>query len=467
MHLVRGLHSMGRTVIHPNPTNMRPILLLLVGLVLVPGVAFAQEPQPSPSPPALTDESIPHLVGRAGEQYTGLADRIDSAMARGAEWLLEQQTDDGSWQQNDYPLGDTALAGMALRKVADHTVDDALRRRCLAAVDKALQFLRSQPVKLEPAGQWHVCSLGIVLMLLEAHHTVREPLADGSGVRLRVDITGVSPSEREWISSMVQVLTTGPEAPRINPAKPDASPPVAWRMKGLSEKKANVFNTHIAVMALQSAGRLGVKLPDPGLWRNVARCLVESQEDADDDVQPDAVPRSWSFQLGRSRAACGAMTAAALASLRVVQAHLPPAATAAEDDPLRKRIAAALRDGTAWLSQHVDATLTDRGPTRERSGGDWRWYQVSMIEAAGSTLQRDQFGDTWWYAAGARVLCDGQTKDGTWLVRTRGRAEIDTSHALMFLARATTPPTAADPGTDGAEVTPGGSKEPGDPGDSK
>ncbi|MBI3722338.1 terpene cyclase/mutase family protein [bacterium] len=130
----------------------------------------------------------------------------------------------------------------------------------------------------------------------------------------------------------------------------------------------------------------------------------------------------------------GGMTASGLACLFICKAHLDGQAN--YEKTLKKPIDAALRDGAAWIARNFSVTENPFHPS-----GWHLYYFLYGMERAGILGVIPKFGDHDWYEEGCRELLRDQKSDGSWDAGNRGTSGpvVDTSFALLFIARGTTP----------------------------
>jgi hypothetical protein len=100
-----------------------------------------------------------------------------------------------------------------------------------------------------------------------------------------------------------------------------------------------------------------------------------------------------------------------------------------------------LRDGAGWLAQHFDVEKNPAREGNEESHAGHVYYYLYGLERAGVLLLAPRFGTHDWYVDGCNAIVREQSTNGSWDGGRQGTvgAVCDTSFALLFLARGTTP----------------------------
>jgi hypothetical protein len=149
-----------------------------------------------------------------------------------------------------------------------------------------------------------------------------------------------------------------------------------------------------------------------------------------EDITAD--PRGWCYGK-HDHKAYGSMSAGAVGTLSIYD-------YIKDNDGGKKRTWRKDKDvisGIAWLAKNFSVTYNP-GPYEhanfaENSQSQYLYYMYAL-ERAGMLFGTETVGDHWWYAEGAKVLCDTQKGGGSWGDGTR-----DTCFAILFLKRATRP----------------------------
>lgn len=209
-----------------------------------------------------------------------------------------------------------------------------------------------------------------------------------------------------------------------------------WRYPG---DGVDLSNTQYALLGLHAAAQCGFEVPEK-VWMRCLTWLLATQEKTGRSV--DLVmnedhgryrvtwkerARARGFRYRPENPVTGAMTTAGLASLAICQTHLW--ASRRFKPALRARSRKAIRDALAWLQKHF---AVDRNPG-EREGG-WHFYYLYGLERAGVLSRMRFFGDKDWYLEGATWLLGSQEASGKW---QREHTLLDTAFAILFLKRST------------------------------
>ena len=466
---------------------------------------------------AATEDELDALLRRFGEDAEGLKEEIDEAVDNGVQWLAEQQNRDGSWDNYPslYAMGGTALCALALKKSIigmyegterelqrdirrlerlqerDRATPEQLgrlrylqrrgeqdieiRRDIQQRVDRAIEWIRSRynrikndpPVTYSTGGEgpnFKVYDIGVILMLLEGQYTRR--IEERGQSRVGVEPRDVDRQDLAWIREMVNWL----EGRLIQPQQDGQSwDGRGWRYPGAAQDGATVdmSNTQYAILGLKAASRMGVRIRNEDVWRDLVTYTMELQcEDGPEvrrrfmtesteglrtaPVHPEGGvitdrARGWSYLPIRSRSypATGAMTTAALAVLLMGLSELHELNVLPNDDDLNERLNQSINDGLAWLGHHYSVRTN---PTDSRRTYGWHYYYLYGLERAGVLAQTEFMGEHPWYLDGARLLLRQQSRDGSWEAGTNPAQDgdetgslTDTSFAILFLKRATVP----------------------------
>jgi len=347
------------------------------------------------------------IVGPVRAEVT--AEQIRTAIDRGANYLLEQQQNDGSWpEMAGYPGGVSALCTLALLNVGVEADDRRMQ--------KALKYLRTIP----PEKTYVVALQTMVFARAEwdrdRTQAVNGPFKGEPGGLIRRNV--------EWLESK-QVV----EGPFKG----------AWTYPDKRGYNGDQSNSQCALRALHEAERVGVAANEQ-TWR-LAKIYWERCQNADG---------SWSY-MG-SRLGTGSMTCAGIASLVFAADQVQQSDARVSGDRIEccvarepddaNRIERAIR----WLGQHYSVAHNPNDPT-------WSLYYLYGLERAGRLTARrfiprpsrlGQPGRADWYRDGAERLV--RTQDGLsgfWSGAQAGNRGwshweeplIGTSFALLFLSK--------------------------------
>ncbi len=312
-----------------------------------------------------------------------LKPKIDAAIARGVEHLLDTQLRDGSWSEANYPGGRTGLCVYALLK-SGVRLDHPAMRRAFAYLDGV------RPHK--------TYSIGCMMLAYSA-----------SG----------KPEYRGKIRALLSALLSHQRKPGT------------W---GYPESAIDLSNTQYAALGLWIANKSGFKIP-ASAWNNLIEGTLLHQEDPHYvDVNIGKHTGVGKLQVAGfeyraskkdgSRRATGTMTTAGVSILKICEIGLGKRMR----KKARQRLTHAIDNGLNWLNAHFSVT----NPQLPGKGGKWLLYYLYGMERVGALTRKEQFGDHWWYLEGARLLLKRQKGPGNW-----GDGRHDTCFALLFLRRAT------------------------------
>lgn len=394
-------------------------------------------------------------------------ERVNRAIDAGVAWLRTKQRSGGNfpaygdnlpantYQPLDLGVNSLVLLTLAKSGVApDDKAVDRLKGWCLAnyANMKGLKKVMTYPA-------------GVLLMALEALYNPaakedREVKRDRYGTTVTQKKTPCKyPSA---VASLVEELVKflrDTFVPKVN----------GWRYPGNTQGSPagalDLSNTQYALLGLNAAARCGTVVPTD-LYLKVLEYLLGTQqkdglptelfvESSAWEPGADDVPRwqsigkragrGFPYMPGSTEGTTGSMTTAGVACLAIVKERLAEAGKLTPE--LGRRIDSALLDGLAWLSDVF--TVTDN-PVVPAGGAPWHYYYLYGIERVGALTGVRHIAKIDWYRAGADHLVGAQEKDGSWRrsgavagkVADENESEIvQTCFALLFLKRATTPPT--------------------------
>lgn len=323
------------------------------------------------------------IVLDEGPSLTELQPKINEAIDRGVEHLLQHQNRDGSWSNRltAYRNGPTALALYAL-------IESGLPREH-PAIEAALGFLAARdPVK--------TYSFGCQLLALGA-------LGD--------------PEHRAWVERLVEALVDAESG-----AEPGAY--------GYPSGAPDLSNTQFAALGFYGASKLGVHAPVK-LWQRLVERTIEGYRPQ--IVELPGTPggelsterrriAGFSYRPNGAEAAqTGSMTTAGLCVLELAR----QLAGDRLGGKTHRALDRASREGMGWLAQHF---AVDRNPN-----GGWHYYYLYGVERVGALFDVDRIGGHAWYAEGADWLVRNQKPGGEW------GGHDETCFALLFLTRATSP----------------------------
>lgn len=344
--------------------------MLLVPLLFV---AFAQDPAPA------------------------LAERVNQAIDRGVQALLDAQLIDGSWEfvHAESPCGATAMALYTL--------------------------VRSGVPARHPAVE-----LGYAW--LAAHEPSDKLCYNLSWMSMAWGERPGPEAERRIVALLERLL--------------DCQDGTGLFTYG-DTPVADLSNTQYAALALRAASARGGKVPAK-VWQELARgvraCQVGGSREAEEagfayfphqgGAPPEGPPPGGGPPPpGPSHGATGSMTAAAIATLTLAEQALGRRLGAQP----RRELERAREQGVAWLAARFEV---ERNPGADDGPGAQQWlpHYLYGLERCGAFLALERIGDHDWYDEGARYLVAAQTAEGRW--EHGPGEEVATCLALLFLKRA-------------------------------
>ncbi len=369
-------------------------------------------------PPGAAGDNVPE---GAADAFEG---RIQSAIDRGRAHLLQAAPRLFSRIEADFPMGRIALPLSALLRAglaSDHEV-----------VDQALSQLDGMP----PA---EVYSVACYLMALDALAKARQRESrDGrieraAGPRTRARAGSLDPALRRRMEELVQWLLKARNRGQGT-----------WHYRGPGGH--DYSNTQFAVLGLEIGLEHGISVPRE-VFGEVAAHFAASQLREKEPyeftvqynpgkklfLQKGAVEAKtlrvpvggWGY-TDRDRRAYASMTAAGASSLLVARRAL--------GGSLSRSAESAIESALGWIVHRFQDYLKGSSSVTNDI-----FYELYSLEKVGDLGDIVLLGLHDWYREGARLLVEGQARDGSW-----GKV-VDTSFALLFLTRATRPSLRASP----------------------
>ncbi len=207
--------------------------------------------------------------------------------------------------------------------------------------------------------------------------------------------------------------------------------------------RADVSSTQFALLALSTAHRCGVLVPED-VFARARGFLLASQEKEGPRVpravhvpggDPDALDRARGFPYiaGSSvlpyRRVSGGMTAAGVASLILLRDELG----------LDEKAEQAILDGYAWVGRYFCVEVNPGA--YPFLGGSYHFVWLYALERCGDLGRREVIGERSWFVEGANHLLAAQRADGAFVDETCMNPQdvLGTAFALLFLTRAHKP----------------------------
>ncbi len=315
---------------------------------------------------------------------------VEKAIARGVEWLLAQQKDDGTWEGTKagygQPMGPTALATYALIETGVKPTDPR--------IVKALHALSEHQTE-------------------QTYTLAMRASAYGAAIRKRaVQYRGVLRNDVRLI---------------IN-----STPDGAFCYKCLGGGKTGAgkgakndnSNTNYADLGAWVGQMLLQEVP-PEFWRKTIEHWKRTKND----------DGGWGYRWeGKEKdKSTAAMCAAGVASMFVCFDALRA------QDFLRCNINyetdkdyGVIRDGLGWFDKNFADTMRGR-----QLGHSDMFYYLYNVERVGLAAGYKYFGTADWYKMGASYLLDKQGPDGSW--KGKWTPIASTSFSLLFLIRGRQP----------------------------
>jgi hypothetical protein len=369
--------------------------------------------------------------------------RIEAAVARGKEFLLSRYDKDTAWGNAlgtgtygnrgtayPYAAGPTALTCYALLKAGVPPDDPTLK--------KAYFFMRSRHRTPGVAYEMSV----MLLAVAERAGAARCPdFRKGELAALRTDHRFRVPKgcpfptrDWTWVVDLARKLQSF------------QSKSGGWRYYPNdfhSGGSADVSSTQFALLALCTASRCGVAVPEDVFKRARAYLLAGQEEDGPPSPRAIFVPRADADAMDPARGfpyipgsdvspyrrVSGGMTAAGVASLLLLRDEL------GSDEQLEKGIL----DGFSWLGRYL--TVRVNPGYAPFWTGSYHFTYLYAIERCGDLASRELIGERTWFTEGAEILMAAQNDDGAMVDRTCMNPQdvLGTAFALLFLTRAHKP----------------------------
>jgi hypothetical protein len=336
-------------------------------------------------------ENKPPPVDRPGKPKPSkgsrktLDERIDEAIAKGVEYLWDQQKSDGRWEQFNqdvgingrlvkgyfkYPAGNSAIAAYALLESGVSPQNERMA--------KALEWLGRQSIT-------KTYSLALRASAWEAANRT----TDGK--------------YRDRLVKDARTL--------MNSTNNGA---YGYDVRGKPDKKeiTDHSNSQYAVLGMWAAQRDTGEIPIK-YWQVVMDYWAKKQK----------ADGSWDYgrSMGHANTPRASMTAAGIATMFVCKDNLAGSRYATcrgqtEEDTK------SIKAGLEWFEKNFEESL--------KRVSTWWWYYLYCMERVGLASGYKYFGTANWFQTGARMLLSQQRDNGRW-----GNGVSDTAFAVLFLVR--------------------------------
>ncbi len=206
---------------------------------------------------------------------------------------------------------------------------------------------------------------------------------------------------------------------------------------------ADVSSTQFALLALSTASRCGVAVPEEVFRRARDFLLAAQQREGPEAARAIFTPGLEERTTDRARGfpyipesgepayrrVSGGMTAAGVASLLLVREEL------GGDADLER----AILDGFAWIGRYF--TIPVNPGYAPFLQGSYHFLWLYALERSGDLARREVIGGRSWFAEGANHLLGLQREDGAFVDPTCMNPQdvLGTAMALLFLTRASRP----------------------------
>jgi len=433
-----------------------------------------------------------------GDQKVSFADQVNEAIEKGVKWLKHRPAlfdikkgevahwglvigdrNYGGREGDSYkhPAGPTALALYTLLKCGVDPKDDVIK--------KGFRWLSEKHVATAKwdgfdgrGGIWrhtpYVSSYelsAMILALTAKHDKYKKNSASRSAAsKGKLRMPG---ADKKWLVEMVERLidirgepspSSGPENRgwRYN-VKNFKLGQVGRNMQVPPHANQDLSSTQLACLALYSAQRFGVKVPND-IWLDIISLTLDSQEKEGPKHERFTGSSKYKGPIDNARGfiyipgspdghegkATSSMTACGVTNLLIARSVLTQTtkgSKAYKKAGYAARVDKGIWDGLAWLDLHWS-------PFQNKNYGGYHIYYLYALERAMDILEKKLVGKHLWYEEGAKEILSRQVSDvievkikrSTELVQTvywntgsthQPKDVLDTCFALLFLKRAT------------------------------
>ncbi len=331
------------------------------------------------------------LVGQSAFCEEVPVEDIRKAIADAVDKIIKTQRDDGGFSLSnakrlkEYPVGNTALAVMALEYARPHVAGER-RTHTFAAIRKGVSYIAQQP----PETKTYSAGLTICALFMENPQRYRRII--GTYATMLV----ISQHDREYAS--------GEWGYDLRPYRK-----IFAGASGGLKPWADKSNTQFALLGLYHASRAGFQVPRV-VWERSARHYVRAQFD----------DGGWGYMPTRRPKPYANMTIASTISLNLCEEMMRSKRHWQCKPPPRIK---PIENGLKWIGDNWE---------RKKIGSDT--YGLYALERLGIIMGRANIGEHDWYNEGARKLLSNPTWSSF-----ASSSEVSTAFGLMFLARGLEP----------------------------
>ncbi len=316
-------------------------------------------------------------------------EHVNQSIAKGVQWLQEQQLIDGTWGiVPAYGGGPPAFGAYVLLKCG------------LDPETQAIQMAVRAAEELPCTTTYSLSSLILMLCALD------------------------DPGRKNALEDAVERLLhmQSDQGSYAYPVHPENG-----------ETHEDLSNTLFAALALRAARSQGIEIP-ASVWKDLAEGTLRYQEPrGDTKATLNGVPiLGFGYTVGSG--ATGSMTSAGVSILAICEQESSGGMAPA----LREKMAKARESGLAWVQTNLQWFDNPRS-----SGHHYFW--IYGLERLGALLGLEKLGKWNWYEHGAQYLVQGQGATGAWYSARGNTTEVDTMLALLFLKRASAPSSGSNP----------------------
>ena len=318
-------------------------------------------------------------------------DQIQSAIVVGVEQILATQRDDGAFalsenHMDDYPLGNTGLAVMALEYARPHLTGQ-LRVRTFEAIRKGIGHIAQHPP------EQRTYSAGLIICALYKENPERYKKLIGYYAAMLI-LSQHGPDKGEMCGEWGYRLLLPPGLQR--------------GPRGTVDNWGDKSNTQFALLGLYHANRVGFQIPKH-IWRRSREHYLKAQ----------FMDGGWGYRPQLRPDPYANMTIASTISLNLCNEMLLKKEVQCKPPPRSK----AVENGLKWIADNWETG---------RVGSDT--YGLYALERLGIIMGRANIGGHDWYNDGARMLV-GRRRWGSMF----GTPAVSAAFGVMFLARGLEP----------------------------